>query len=347
MKITIEQLASTVEGELHGDGSAEIRSVNTIGQAGPGELSFVSDAKHHQLAAQSQATALLVEDLIDGFGGSQLLVANVQRALIDVLQMFAPVLEALPCGIDETAKIGHRVKLGTDAAIGPDVILHDGVEVGAGTIIDAACQIGENVKIGKNCRIDSNVVIYHHCRIGDNVVIQANSTIGSVGFGYVYIDGRHHLVPHNGIVVIEDEVEIGANTCVDRAKFGETRIGAGTKIDNLVQIGHNCRIGKGCLIAGQVGLAGSVTMGDGVVLGGQVGVRDNVRIGDGAIVAAKGGVMAGEVPAGAVLVGTPAEESRTQFRMLSCMRRLPELFRQMKDVVARIKKLEASEDDKK
>ncbi len=347
MKISLKELSQRLGATLHGDSSVEVGAVNAITMAGPGELSFVSDDKHRKLCRESSACAVLTNCILEDVDKPQLVVDNVHKALIATLNMFAPELEALPSGVDETAKIGHKVTIGPGAAIGPDVVIHDGVEIGPGTIIEAGCKIGEDTKIGSNCRIDSNVVIYHHCHIGDNVILQANTTIGSVGFGYVYVDGAHRLVPHNGTVFIEDAVEIGANCCVDRAKFGQTLIGAGTKMDNLVQIGHNCRIGRCCLIAGQVGLAGSVVLDDGVVLGGQVGVGDNVHLQSNVIVGAKGGVMTREVPAGSVLVGTPAEDRRRQFRILGYTRKLPEMFRQLKDLVARVNKLEASENDKK
>jgi len=213
-------------------------------------------------------------------------------------------------------------------------------------VIASGCRIGENSKLGKSCRLDSNVVVYHNCIIGNNVVIQANSTIGSVGFGYSRIDGSFKLIPHNGGVVIEDFVEIGANCCVDRAKFGNTIIGAGTKIDNLVQIAHNVVIGKCCLIAGQVGISGSCKLGDGVVLAGQVGLVDNIKIGDGAMVGAQSGV-AHNVAAGQQMLGSPAIEGKESLRIFGSIRRLPKLAEQLKQLSKRIEKLEAAKDNKK
>jgi len=226
------------------------------------------------------------------------------------------------------------------------VVIDDGVEIGENSIITGGCKIGENSSIGNNCRLDSNVVIYHNCRLGNNVIVQANSTIGSTGFGYSFIDGAHRLIPHNGGVVIEDFVEIGANCCVDRAKFGNTVIGAGTKIDNLVQIAHNVVIGKCCLIAALVGVSGSCKLGDGVVLGGQVGLADNIEIGSGVMVAAQSGVMS-DVPDGQKVLGSPAIESREAFRIISLTMRLPEFAKQIKNLTKRLESLEAAKDDKK
>ena len=177
-------------------------------------------------------------------------------------------------------------------------------------------------------------------------IIQANSVVGSTGFGYAYIDGEHKLIPHNGRVIIEDDVEIGANSCVDRAKFGETRIGSGTKIDNLVQVGHNVVIGKNCIVAGQSGMGGSTTLGDGVIMGGQAGIGDNITIGAGAKIGACSGVLVRDVEPGQVVFGTPAEQKTAAMRVWSLSRKLPEMARQLKDVLSRISKLEASKDDK-
>jgi len=238
------------------------------------------------------------------------------------------------------------VKIAKGVSVGAGVVIDDGVEIGENTVISSGCKIGENTKVGGDCRFDSNVVVYHNCRIGNNVIIQANSTIGSTGFGYSFIDGAHKLIPHNGRVVIEDFVEIGANCCVDRAKFGETVIGAGTKMDNLVQIGHNVVIGKCCLIAGLVGISGSCRIGDGVVLAGQVGMADHVEIGDGAAVGAQSGVSS-NVGAGEKVVGSPAIELREGLRVMGLTVRLPKLAKQLRQLSARMKKLEAAKDNKK
>jgi UDP-3-O-[3-hydroxymyristoyl] glucosamine N-acyltransferase len=193
--------------------------------------------------------------------------------------------------------------------------------------------------------LDSNIVIYHNCRLGNNVIIQANTTIGSIGFGYSFIDGKHKLIPHNGAVVIEDFVEIGANCCVDRAKFGNTIIGAGTKIDNLVQIAHNVVIGKCCIIAGQAGISGSCKLGDGVVMGGQSGVADNIEIGDGTMVGGKSGVIS-NVAAGQQLLGMPAIDRKESLRVTAFARRLPKLVEQIKQLINRVERLEAAKDNK-
>ncbi len=358
MRLTVAQLAQRIGAELVGDGSAAISAVGPVETAGESTVTFIrdperygvrsgilTDARHIPKLEKSRAGAVIVAGRIEGLAKPQLIVKNVNAALIKALNVFAPKLRAVAEGIDPTAKIGRVVKIGKGVAIGACVVIEDGVEIGLNSVIAGGCKIGQNSKLGDNCHLDSNVVVYHNCIIGNNVVIQANTTIGSTGFGYCLIDGAHRLIPHNGGVVIEDFVEIGANCCVDRAKFGNTVIGAGTKIDNLVQIAHNVVIGRRCLIAGQVGISGSCKLGDGVVLGGQVGLADNIEIGDGVIVGAQSGVTH-NIAAGQQIFGSPATKRTEALRVIGLTRRLPKLAEQLKQLSTRIKRLEAAKDDK-
>ena len=354
MRITIAQLAKRLKADLILNENREssinnrvsrIESVAPVEVAEENEVTFITNDKHKTALGQSRAGVVIVSAHLDGLDKPQLVVKNVNAALIDALNIFAPKLKAVTAGIDPTAKLGHDVKIAKGVSLGAGVIIDDGVEIGQNCVIAGGCKIGQNSKLGKNCRLDSNVVIYHNCRIGNNVIIQANSTVGSTGFGYSFIDGAHRLIPHNGGVVIEDFVEFGANCCVDRAKFGNTIIGAGTKIDNLVQIAHNVIIGKCCLIVAQVGIAGSCTLGDGVVLGGQVGLADNIEIGNGAMVGAQSGVRH-NVPDGKQLFGSPAIEKREAFRINGLVRHLPKTVKLLKQLIKRVERLEAAEDDK-
>ncbi|MHC4060814.1 MAG: UDP-3-O-(3-hydroxymyristoyl)glucosamine N-acyltransferase [Planctomycetota bacterium] len=358
MKLTIEQLAERIGAELAGDGSGQIDGVGPIEAASESDVTFVSDTEDYRKRSaadphsrhiagleMSKAGAVIVAKRIGGLARPQLIVENVDAALIRVLNVFAPKLKVADPGIDPTARVGDDVKIAKSVAIGPGAVIDDGADIGANSVIASGCRIGQNSRLGKNCRLDSNVVIYHNCLIGNNVVIQANSTIGSTGFGYSFIDGSPKLIPHNGGVVIEDFVEIGANCCVDRAKFENTTIGAGTKIDNLVQIAHNVVIGKCCLIAGQVGISGSCKLGNGVFLGGQVGVADNIEIGSGAMVGAQSGVTH-NIAAGQEIFGSPAIEKREALRIVGFTRRLPKLAEQLKQLVKRIERLEAAKNDK-
>jgi UDP-3-O-[3-hydroxymyristoyl] glucosamine N-acyltransferase len=346
MKLTVAQLAERIGAELVGDGRGQISAVGAVEAAGEDDVTFITNDKHVPRLKKSRVGAVIVGRRIEGLAEPQLIVKNVDAALIETLNAFAPKLKAATKGIDPTAKVGQNVKIDKGVSVGAGVVIDDGAEIGENSIIASGCKIGENSKVGKNCRLDSNVAIYHNCTIGNNVIIQANSTIGSTGFGYSFIDGSHKLIPHNGGVVIEDFVEIGANCCVDRAKFGNTVIGAGTKIDNLVQIAHNVVIGKCCLIAGQVGISGSCKIGDGVVLAGQAGLVDNIEIGEGAMIGAQAGVM-NDVSAGQKLAWSPAIDYKEALRVVSNIMRLPKLAESLNQLRKRIEILEAAKDDKK
>jgi UDP-3-O-[3-hydroxymyristoyl] glucosamine N-acyltransferase len=355
MSLTIAQLAKRLKAELVDPGkiegssprilSKEITGVGPVKTAGKNEVTFVSGNKHKAALAGSGAAAVIVPECIEGLDKPQLVVTNVNAALIEALNIFAPKIKAVTPGIDPTARLGQNIRIAEGVSVGAYAVIDDGVEIGKNTIIGNGCKIGENSKIGKNCRLDCNVVIYHNCRLGNNVVIQANSIVGSTGFGYSFIEGAHRLIPHIGGVIIEDFVEIGANCCVDRAKFDNTIIGTGTKIDNLVQIAHNVVIGKCCLIAAQSGISGSCRLGDGVVLGGQVGLKDNIKIGNGAMIGAQSGVIQ-DIDAGQMIFGTPAIEKKEEFRIISARRRLPDMAKQIKQLIKRVEGLEAAEDDK-
>jgi len=380
MRLTVAQLAERIGAELVGDPAEcrrQISAVGTVESAGKNEVTFVTDpkrnyvrlepgslseqtdgpsskesengartltdARHIAGLEQSRAGAVIVARRIEGLAKPQLIVKDVNAALIEALNVFRPELKASPEGIDPTAKVAANAKIAKGVAVGAGVVIDDRVEIGENSIIGSGCKIGENSKVGRNCRLDSNVVVYHNCTIGNNVVVQANSTIGSTGFGYSFINGAHRLIPHNGGVSIEDFVEIGANCCIDRAKFGNTIIGAGTKIDNLVQIAHNVVIGKGCLIVSLVGISGSCKLGDGVVLAGQVGLTDNIEIGDGVIVGAQSGVSH-SIAAGQRVFGSPALDRKEAFQIIGLTRRLPKLVKQLKQLSKRIERLEKAKD---
>ncbi len=335
---TTAELAGLIGAELHGEGGVSVRGVNAIECAGADDVCFVTSVKHARLLAGSDAAAVIVSEKLEGVEIVQLVARNVYAALLALLGLFAPKLTSKD-GIHPTPTIEDSAVVALGVAFGCQAYIGHNVRIGDGTIISAGCIVGENTTIGSHCRLDGNVAVYHNCRIGDACIIQANTTIGSTGFGYSFIDGEHRLVPHNGGVVIEDYVEIGANCCVDRAKFGNTIIGAGSKIDNLVQIAHNVVIGKCCVIAGQVGISGSCVLGDGVVLAGQVGAADHLNIGSGAIVGARGGIMS-DIPAGAKVVGHPAIDMNVPLRVFALQRRLPDMARQLREVAATVKKLE-------
>lgn len=347
MELTVAQLAERLGAKLSGNGSGVVNRVWPIDGAGSSDVTFATDQKFAARLAACRAGAAIVNKLIDAAGcpAPQLIVGDVNTALIAALNIFAPPLKPGALGVDSTAKVAPDARIGKDTSIGPMAVVESGAEVGDKSIIGGGCKIGQNSKIGKNTRIDCNVVIYHNCSIGNNVIIQANTTIGSTGFGYRLINGAHRLIPHNGGVIIEDFVEIGANCCVDRAKFGNTIIGAGTKIDNLVQIAHNCVVGKCCLIAGQAGMGGSTTLGDGVVLAGQSGVIDNIQLGTAVMIGAKSTVLQ-NVPAGKKMFGTPAIESNLALKIAALSKKLPELFDRVRKLDKRVNQIESAKDNK-
>lgn len=344
MVLTVGELAERIGAKLIGEGSVQVTGVNAVGQAGPTEVCFVADQKHAAPLAEVKVAGVILAERMEQVSAAQLVVENVQAAVIDALNLFAPKLTPIE-GIHSTAIIEETAGV-ADVAVGPRAYIGHNVQIGSGSIIAAGCSIGENSIVGQNCRLDPNVVVYHNCKIGNNCIIQANATIGASGFGYYHIDGRHKLVPHNGGVIVEDCVEIGANCCVDRAKFGNTIIGAGTKIDNSVQVAHNVIIGKCCLLAAQVGISGSSQIGNGVVMGGQAGIADHIRIGDGAMVGG-GSAVIGDVPAGQQVWGMPARELKLYLKSISALKRLPKMNQELKEVSKRVKSLETAKDNKR
>lgn len=340
-QFSLKELATKLNAELlPADATGIVKAVGPLDSAGPECLSFASDNRHLQAARTSQAAAILVQRPVPDLSRPQLVTPNVDLALIEALKLFAPALSPAPEGIHPTAQLGHNVDLGSNISIGPFVVIEDNAKIGPFTIIQAGCKIGQATRIGHHTHLYPNVVVYYGCTIGNHVVIQANTTIGSIGFGYTVIDGRPELVPHIGGVIIEDFVEIGANCCIDRAKFTNTIIGAGTKLDNLVQIGHNVIIGKCCLISAQVGIAGSCRIGDGVVLAGQAGIADNITIGNRAMIGAQAGVMA-DVEAGAKKGWSPALDQGQALRVVAEVIKLPKTI---KDMAKRLDRLEAAKD---
>jgi UDP-3-O-[3-hydroxymyristoyl] glucosamine N-acyltransferase len=343
--LSVSELAGQIDAELIGDGSINIKAIAPIEVASQGDITFVTGEKYLSMLQRTSASAVISFQKIEGCAKPQLITKDVKAAILKTLELFAVKVEPPQPSIDKTAIIAEGSQVASDASIGPGVVLACGVKIGSKTVISAGCKIGENTVIGNNTRLDFNVAVYHNCSIGNNCIIMANTTIGSTGFGYVFLDNQHKLVPHNGGVIIEDFVDIGANCAIDRAKFENTVIGAGTKIDNLVHIAHNVVIGKCCLITGQVGIAGSSRIGNGVVLAGQVGIKDNVSLGDGVIVGAKGGVM-NNIEAGRTVLGQPAIDYSEKLRQVAATQNLPTMAKQLKKLLKRMDAVEAAKDNK-
>lgn len=338
-KFTVSQLAQIAGAQLIGSGNAQISRVAPFESAGPDSITFAADEKLLEKINDCKAAAVIVGQKTES-KIPLLLVDNVEKALIKVLRQFMPELEKQPAGIHQSAVIHKVSQIDKTASIGPFVNIKKGVKIGSNTFVGSGCAIGENVVIGSNCQIEENVVIYHNCVIGNDCIIGANSTIGMTGFGYYFLDGRHQLIPHTGGVIIEDCVEIGANTCIDRAKFGNTIIGAGTKIDNLAQIAHNVVIGKCCLIVSQAGIAGSSKIGNGVVLAAQAGIKDHITIGDGTQIGAQAGVINNYGP-NKKIIGSPAIDSKEKYRQVFLTHKLPEMNKQLKQLIKKVEELES------
>ncbi len=339
MEWTLEAIATHLNGWLIGDGKTVIKDVNNLETATLGELTFADNPRHLAKAIAGQASAIIVSDEVQDLGGrAGIRVHNPKLAFARVLALFYPSAQASGV-VHATAVLGKNVQLGERVTIHAYAVVGNDVSIGRGTLVEAGVRLGDGVTIGEECLIDPNVVIYRQTHIGDRVQIHAGSVIGGDGFGYVFHESRHVKVPQVGNVVIEDDVEIGCNVCVDRATVGSTYIRRGTKIDNLVQIAHNNRIGQHVVMAGQVGLSGSVTVGNYVVMGGQVGVVDHVTIGDGAHVGG-GSVVTKSVAPGETVWGLPARPIRDTKKQMALIDRLPLLLKKLTDLVVRAPKME-------
>ena len=332
--LTAGDIAGIVGGELRGDPSTVVSGVAPLDRADSNHVSFLSAGRYVPLLRDTRAgvvlaTAELAES--PSSAPSLIVVKQPHEALLMLLPKFYPEPARTP-SIHATARIARGAKLGTGVSLDEYAIVGRGAEVGDGVWIGAHSVIGDGVRIGAQSRMYPNVTVYSGTEIGERVRLHAGSVIGSDGFGYVFQNGAHAKIPHVGRCIIGDDVEIGANTTVDRGSIDDTVIGAGTKIDNLVQIGHNCRIGKLCLIMAQVGLAGSTRVEDGCVLAGQAGVGGHLTIGAGAKIAAQAGVF-GDVPAGESWSGYPARPHREALRASAALLKLPELLKRMEQLL--------------
>jgi UDP-3-O-[3-hydroxymyristoyl] glucosamine N-acyltransferase len=342
--MTVAELARHLQAQVDGDGARAVRRIEALQDAGPDALSWLGDAKYLPQLEQTRAAAVLVPHNLEIPAGRTVIrVADPDLALCEALALLGPPPETVPPGVHPNAVVAQDAVV-EGAAIGAHVTIGAQARVGAGTQLHPGVRVGADTTIGRDCVLWPNVVVRERTTIGDRVIIHPNSTIGADGFGYLERQGRHLKIPQVGRVIIEDDVEIGANCAVDRARSGETRIRRGTKIDNLVQIGHNCDIGEHCIIVGQCGISGSTTLGNHVVLAGQVGIIDHLRIGDGVQVAAKSGV-ARDIPDGAVFRGIPATDNSLFGRQQAAVRRLPKMIEQLRALTKRVEQLESTAHD--
>jgi UDP-3-O-[3-hydroxymyristoyl] glucosamine N-acyltransferase len=344
----LKDLAALIGGEVSGNADTEITGVSGIDDAKEGDITFLSIRKNIGKISSTQASAVILKEEIresiineNNVNISMLVVKNPEFSYAKALEVFY-VKPYAPVGISDRAIIGNNVTLGDDLSIYPLAHICNNVTLGSRVTVSSGAYIGDGVSIDNDSFISPNVVLGENTVIGSKVIINPGAVIGSEGFGFALEKGAHYKIPQTGGVVIEDNVEIGANVTIDKATLGNTIIGSGTKIDNLVQIGHNVKIGKNCIIVSQVGISGSVEIGDGVVLAGQVGVRDHVKIGNRAIVGAQGGIGS-DIPEGQIYSGSPAIPHKTWLRAQSIFSKLPGYVKRIQEVERKLQKEEKSD----
>jgi UDP-3-O-[3-hydroxymyristoyl] glucosamine N-acyltransferase len=327
--MNLATLAGHLNATLHGDHAAEITRVAGIETAAPGDLTFVSNPKYAALARTTQATAILVEPNFPEISTATLRIENPYLAFARAIELFYEAPAYAP-GIHPTAAIAPTASIGANAHIGAYAVLGDHVVVGNNAVILPHVVLYPHVRVGNNFFAHSHAVVREHCRLGDSVILQNGAVIGADGFGFArQSNGAWYKILQSGPAILEDAVEVQANACVDRASIGETRIHAGAKIDNLVQVGHGSTVGANTLLCAQVGLAGSTTVGKNVILAGQVGVAGHCSVGDGAMATAQSGIP-GDVAPGKIVSGYPAIDNRQWLRSVALFNRLPELLRDIK-----------------
>lgn len=333
----LREIAELIGGEIIGDPETVIKGVAGISDASEGDITFLSNLKFVKECSESKASCVMVKDVIPDIKKAQLKVGNPYYAFARLLGHFY-VKHLMPSGISDKAYISDKAQTGKDVSISPMVFISDGVSIGDKTVIYPGVVIGENVSIGDECILYPNVTIRENIKIGSRVIIHPGAVIGSDGFGYVFEKGVHYKVPQVGGVIIGDDVEIGANVTIDRATTGNTVIGKGTKIDNLVQIAHNVKIGENSIVVAQVGVGGSTEIGSFVVIGGQVGIADHAKIDDGCMIGAQSGIM-GHLKKG-IYSGSPVIPHRDWLKAVAIFARLPELNKRMKELEDKIETIE-------
>jgi UDP-3-O-[3-hydroxymyristoyl] glucosamine N-acyltransferase len=341
MEMTLASIQRGVGGEIEGDADFVVCGVNSLDLARVSDISYAESERYLEKAERSAAGVLVVAPDFPSLQGKSLLRCGVPRAtFVRVMYLFQEP-HAPPQGLRSGAVVAPSASLGHHVPIGENAVVGDETRVGDGTEISPGAKIGKRVRIGRNCLIGPNVILYDDISLGDGVRIHGGAVVGGEGFGNVRTEQGWIRIPQLGTVVIEDDVDIGCNTCIDRAAFGETRVRRGTKIDNLVQIGHNGDVGEDCLIVSQVGLAGSVTLGRNAILSGQVAIVEHVKIGQGAIIAGQSGVTK-DVGPGEIIWGTPGRAFKRVTRELAALTRLPQLLQEVKEIKNQMRKLEAT-----
>jgi len=326
---TLAELATLLDARLVGDGSVEITGVAGLREARQGDVTFLVNPRYEPYLKDTRAGAVLLAEARSDCSIPQLVSRDPYFAFLKAVRIFRQERPRPPVGVHPTAVIGPDVVLGHDVSVGPHAVIEEGAVLGDRVVVMALCYVGHRVQIGPDSFLYPQVVVREECRLGARVVLHSGTIVGADGFGYARNEGTYFKVPQVGNVVLEDDVEVGANTCIDRATTGTTRIGAGTKIDNLVQIGHNVELGRNVIVAAMSGIAGSTRVADDVTIGAQAGVNGHITIGEGAIIATRGGVTK-SVPAGAVMSGVfPARPHAIERRLQASIARLPQLVQRV------------------
>ncbi|MBN3038297.1 MAG: UDP-3-O-(3-hydroxymyristoyl)glucosamine N-acyltransferase [Candidatus Omnitrophica bacterium] len=335
MEKTLAELADLLDGEVVGDGSLAIRGVSGIKEAKEGDIAFIANSKYFSLMEKTRASAIITSKDVHDAPKPIVRTENPSLAFAKVVSMFSPNQVSRPKGIHPTAVVGENVKLGKNVALQAYCVIEDNASIGDETILYAGVYVGQHARIGKKCIVYPHVSIRERVIIGNRVIIHNGTVVGSDGFGFANVKGAHHKIPQIGTVVVEDDVEIGANVTIDRARFDKTLIGRGTKIDNLVQIAHNVLIGENSIIVAQAGISGSTVIEKNVTLAGQAGLVGHITIGEGAVVAAQAGVTK-SIPPRTCVSGYPAKPHNVAKRINAHVQKLPELFKKVTELEKKI-----------
>ncbi len=339
MRKTLAEIAAIVKGEVVGDQNLVITGLSGVREAKQGDLTFIANPRYIPLSRTTKASAILVPYHVKVSGKPVIRTENPSLAFSHIASLMFETDAFFPKGIHPTVMIAEDAVIGKNVAIGPYTVIESRAEVGDNTTIYSGCYVGHRTVIGKDCLIYPNVTIRERVAMGDRVIVHSGTVVGSDGFGYVWANGKHEKIPQVGTVIIEDDVEIGANVTIDRARFNKTAIGEGTKIDNLVQIAHNVVMGKHCIVISQVGISGSAIIEDSVTLAGQVGVHGHLTIGKGVIAAARSGITK-SVPAHTTVLGYPAQPYMVEQRLQAALRRVPSYIKTILDLQKRVAELE-------
>ncbi len=343
--MTLAEVAQMVDGQIFGDPSTVITGVSGIKEAKQGDITFVANPKYTSLMNTTKASAIITSFDTNNTDKPLVKTNNSSLAFAKLVSLIGAKKIKHPKGIHPTAIIGENAEIGKDVAIGPYTIVKGHVKIGDNAIIYGGCFIGDQVSIGDNTLIYSHVSIREDIQIGNRVIIHSGSVIGSDGFGFATVKGVQEKIPQIGGVLIEDDVEIGSNVTIDRARFDKTIIGKGTKIDNLVQIAHNVIIGENSIVVAQAGISGSTKLGNNVIIAGQAGVAGHITVGDGAIIAARAGVTKA-VPSHTKVSGYPAKPHEQAKRVNACIQRLPSTYKKIKSLEKEVERLKQLLEDK-